>query len=194
MKKINIENSSDDAIKHVLKTFARLTDFFPKNEHFAISDFISTDFKFDERAKNESVSFIYKTTRNLIEYHLNDISTKINNHPKVGRDIKESFENEKKFLNSLHSPATTMKNENFFFFNDEKIVLNKDFFIDDRLFHEVEENLNNLFKKQLSLFKNHVIFDVLIYQIDQKIDDTYFIKNEGLKFIEEKNILKNEKK
>lgn len=193
MKKINIENSSDDAIKHVLKTFSKLTSFFPDNNNISIDDILSPDFKFDEKTKKDSVSFIYQTTKNLIKYHLSDISKKINEHPEKGNNVKETFEKEKNFLNSLYSPATTMKSDNFFFFNKDKIILDKNNFIDEKLFLKVEEDLQSLFKKQLSLFKNHVIFDVMIYQIDNMVDDTYFIKNEGLKFIEDKNFLKNEK-
>lgn len=193
MKKINIENSDNDAIKYVVKTFSKLKEFFPKENTVSVDEILSENFSFDEKSKGEVISFIYKTTKNLIEFHLNDISKKINSHPKVGKDIKESFNNERLFLNSLHSPATTMKEENFFFFKKDKIMLDKTQFINESLFNSVEDDLKNLFKKQLNLFKNHVIFDVIIYQIDNNINDTYFIKNEGLKFIEEKNMLNNEK-
>lgn len=193
MKKINIENSDESAIKHVVKTFSKLRDFFPKENIVLPEEVLSDNFKLDEKNKKEVISFIYKTTRNLIDFHLNDISKKINSHPKNGDNIKDSFNNERLFLNSLHSPATTMREENFFFFDKNKIVLDKTQFIDESLFQSVELDLKNLFKRQLNLFKNHVIFDVMVYQIDENINDTYFIKNEGLKFIEEKNMLNNEK-
>lgn len=200
MKDILLEEANVEAVQHALNTFLKLQNFFPKdhflfNEYSELSSNPNDNFILTEKDKKSTVDFIYSTISNLTKTHLENNIKELGKHPVFTSQNKnayfKTFNTEKDFLNNFSTLAITVKNENFITFNDQKIFFSKDRVIDLRLLHSVKEQVSSLFARQLSALNNHAVFDTLIYQINNKTDNTEFLKNSGLDFIENKNFLQN---
>ena len=191
MKKIPLESASDDAIKKVLKIFSNLPQFYPKGyDENAVIEFSNVPILTDP-IKKSTVDFIYKTTKNLINYHLQRNTDIVDTHFLSGNNMMDFFLKEKEFINSLHSSATSMLTNNFVNYESDLIILDKEQFIDKDKFREFGYTLNNLFSQELAKLKSHAAFDLLILCIDSHDEDANFIRKAGLQFIENKNIINN---
>lgn len=197
MSIIKLEDAPVEAVQHVLFTFKNLVNFFPKdkNAEILISKMDNNDFILTEEDKKSTVDIIYKTVRNLISTHLNKNLDYLDSHPDMNQNkkINEIFNEEKEFLNNFSMLTMNVAEDNFIHYNDDKILIEKEKIIDPKLIDKVNLKFDELFNKQLHALKYHVMFDTLIYQINNKNDTFNILKNKGLDFIEEKNFVNNKK-
>lgn len=192
MNNIKLEDAPVEVVQQVLNTFIHLDSFFPVDSTIAHERIKSHDFILTEEDKKSTVDFIYTTIKNLITHHLKKNISDIEAHPDISnKTIKNLFNEEKKFLDNFPTLALTIKKENTIKIDDYNVIIDRDKIIEKSLYDQTKEKINMLFKKQLSSFGKHVIFDSMIFQVNNKNDNHNFILNMGLDFIEQKNISNN---